>query len=111
MISSKLINNEILHVVRIMNNGEYDPKDGFPKKAIKKSFNIKANVQPLSGKELLQVEEGDRERNNFNVFTETKLTPDDIITRNGIEFEVRLAEDWNQLNLKHFFARIVQKDV
>ena len=69
-------------------------------------------MQPVSGNELLQVPEGDRNRQVLNVFSQKfEIKKDDIVIRNGDEFEVRTVENWNQLSLSHFFARIVKKDV
>lgn len=108
---SKLIKNEQLTVKRMTNNGYYDPIDGMPIAPEYSELTIYGNVQPVTGEELLQMEEGDRTRNVFNLFTETKLSGDDTVIRNDVEFEVRLNEDWDQQSLGHNFVRIVQKDV
>lgn len=110
MARKSLLRTEKIKVKRILNDGEYD-SDGYPKKPRFEIREIEGNVQPVTGKELLEVPEGDRERQIFNVFSKEKLNPNDIVIRNNIEYEVRLNEDWNQGRAAHNFARIIKKDV
>lgn len=108
-LRSRLVPDEDLAVKRQTNRGAFDA-DGFPTPAIFTEFNIKGNIQPISGLEILQVPEGDRTREIFNLWTATPLTTDDIIVRNTTEYEVQVVQDWLQQNLQHFRARIVKKD-
>lgn len=57
-------------------------------------FPAKGNVQPLNGRDLLMVPEGDRFKEQYYVFSHTPLLVEDTITRNGITFEVQSSEDW-----------------
>lgn len=109
MIQSSLLPDETLDVKRDLNNGLYS-EDGYPKAQRIKKFQVTGNVQPISGFEILQVEEADRKRQILNLFTATQLEPDDVVVRNGVDFEVRTVEDWTQQNLPHFVCRLVRKD-
>ena len=111
MIRSCLLPIEDLKVRRQENLDQYDDEDGFPTHPEDKFFQIKCNVQPISGFERQQMPEGDRNRETYNVWTETELEPDDVVFRKGLEYEVRTVEDWNQQSIGHFKARIVRRDV
>ncbi len=112
MSTSCLIPIEDLVTKRQTNLGEFGD-DGFPVKPFFDETCFKGNVQPITGFEILQVEEGDRTRQNLNIFTEFELKSDDIVVRKGIEYEVRTVEHWDiqVSNLSHFKARVVKVDV
>lgn len=70
-------------------------------------FDILANIQPVTGRELLMVPEGERSRNHLDVFTETRLKPKDVVVRFGERFEVHFVEEWGP----YFKARVRGTDV
>jgi hypothetical protein len=53
-----------------------------------------ANVQPITGKELLQVPEGERNREHLAFFTGYKLAVKDEVERDGKVFEIHKVENW-----------------
>lgn len=108
MIRSKLVPHEEVTVKRQTNIGQY--ANGYPVDPVYDTFTVKGNYQPITGNEILQLEEGDRTRQVANFWTDTLLQKDDIVVRNSIEYEVRVVEDWNQQRLAHYKARIVRKD-
>lgn len=71
------------------------------------TFQILANVQPVIGRELLQVPEGERDRQHFFVFTRDKLCAEDIVTWCGCDHEVRVVESWGP----YYKARMALIDV
>jgi hypothetical protein len=76
------------------------------------TFKIKGNAQPLTGNELLQLPEGDRQRQNMKLYTKTELQVNDLVTiDSGNAFEVQNVEDWTrQIRLPHYKARIMRLD-
>lgn len=70
-------------------------------------FMICGNVQPLSGKDLLIVPEGNRDKEQYWIFTQARLELADKITRNGVNFEVQTSEGWGSF----YQARIMRIDV
>jgi hypothetical protein len=72
-------------------------------------FDASANIQPLSGKELLQLPEGDREKEVKKIYTAFALQNGDGVTRaDGIRYEVQAVEDWTAFHQPHFKARLVR---
>lgn len=73
-------------------------------------FCITCNVQPLNGKDLLLVPEGDRYSDQLWVWMNQKQTPlltNDMVERNGRTYQVQSAEDWGSYTR----ARIMKVDV
>jgi len=54
----------------------------------------KASVQPLTGKEQLQLPEGDRNRQHLWIYTPFAVKENDVMVRMGTEYEVQVVEDW-----------------
>lgn len=76
------------------------------------NFTIKGNLQPLSGNEILQLPEGDRQRQSLWLYSRTELKVNDIVTADGKSYEVQPVEDWTrQRRLPHYKARIMLKDI
>ena len=75
--------------------------DGKPIKRNTITFYIKANVQPLTDRELLLVPEGDRFREQYYIFVENKV----VITEEGLEIQAEnLVKDNDQIiRLGHYF--------
>jgi hypothetical protein len=76
------------------------------------NFNIFCNIQPLNGRDLLLVPEGDRFKEQYWVWTDSKvdkytLAPNDRIVRQGANFQVQTIEEWGNYNR----ARMVRIDV
>lgn len=68
---------------------------------------FKANVQPLMGRELLIVPEGDRFKEQYYVWSEFQILINDEIHRLGIKFQVQQIENWGSYTR----ARMVRIDV
>jgi hypothetical protein len=70
---------------------------------------VTANIQPLNGKELLQLAEGDRQRQALKVYTAFALENGDEVARaDGNRFEVQAVEDWTVFAQPHYKARLVR---
>jgi len=65
-----------------------------------------ATIQPLNGKELLQLPEGDREKESVKIFTDTlELKNNDIlICANNKSFELKEIKDWTAHIIPHYRA-------
>lgn len=84
--------------------------DGKPVKKDLESFEVICNVQPLNGRELLLVPEGDRDLEQYNLFAEKLQFPlmvNDRIIRQGVNYQVQIIEDWGSF----IKVRIVKNDV
>ena len=57
-------------------------------------FEIIANIQPLTGFNLLHVPEGERHKRHLDVFTQTRLNMKDVVVYQGLDHEVIFAQDW-----------------
>jgi len=84
-------------------NGYYEQGPSAP-------YNIKANIQPISGKELEQLPEGDRNKMNKWVYTDFVIKLNDIMVYNNIKFEIQTIEDWSDFEISYFKARAVKLD-
>ncbi len=72
-------------------------------------FTAAGNIQPLNGKELLLLSEGERERQVLKIYTAFSLANGDTVTRaDGIRYEVQAVEDWNRFGQAHFKARLMR---
>lgn len=58
------------------------------------TFTATGSVQPLGGRDLLLVPEGDRYKEQLWFFTASKLKMKDRVTRCGINYQVQAVEDW-----------------
>ncbi len=77
------------------------------------TFTIKGSVQPLTGKEILQVAEGDRNRRHINIFTQDEAKVDDKVLWKEDLFEIQTVECWEfdgPCELAHYKIRAVQCD-
>lgn len=84
--------------------------DGKPVKRNGMSFSIQGTIQPMNGRDLLLVPEGDRFKEQYWVYAQnctivvndgldiqdlpTQLLVNDQITRLGVNFQVQEVEDW-----------------
>ncbi len=75
---------------------------------------IKANLQPLTEKELQMLPEGDRVREAYKIYTKTELKKNDIIVRNldGEVFELRKIAKWVDFTgrINHYKAIVLILD-
>lgn len=76
------------------------------------TFGVTCNVQPVEPEELMLQPEGDRAKEQYNLWTEnkpgkTKLRLNDIVLRHGKKFQVQEANDWGS----YVKARMVSLDV
>jgi len=63
---------------------------------------IAANVQPLSGSQILQLAEADRKRESWAIFTESEIRVNDLVTRGGKTYEVQRVEDFRNQPVPHY---------
>lgn len=68
---------------------------------------IQANVQPLGGKELMLVPEGDRFLENFWLWTEHQMQANDTVHWNGKKLQVQAVKPWGSYTQ----SRMVKIDV
>lgn len=87
--------------------------DGVIQGQDQEQFQVKANVQPLNGRELLLVPEGDRFKEQYNVWAMNAHPPygaikvNDRIVRLGVSFQVQQVENWGS----YVKARMMAIDV
>lgn len=65
---------------------------------------IEANVQPLPGKEILQLAEADRTRESLKAFSTSEIRVNDIITRSSKDYEVQKVADYTVQSIPHYEA-------
>ncbi|HUU40705.1 MAG TPA: hypothetical protein VMW42_07185 [Desulfatiglandales bacterium] len=68
------------------------------------SSTIEANVQPLTGKEILQLAEADRNRESLKAFSTSEIRVNDIITRSSKTYEVQKVADYAVQSIPHYEA-------
>lgn len=87
----------------------FDTVTGLPVAGTVTTFTEKGNVQPLTGKDLQQVPEGERELEQLIIYTKFQLQNADVVVRdlNGKRCKVLRVEQWNSKTGKvaHFRAR------
>jgi hypothetical protein len=96
--------DELLSIVR---EGPVKYVDGKPVKGEPTTFEIKANVQPLNGRELLIVPEGDRFKDQLYLYTSERLLVNDRVYRKGFSYQVQVIEEWGSFRR----ARVMRIDV
>jgi hypothetical protein len=93
--------------VAVFRDGCVRYTDGKPVKAAGETFSVVGNVQPLGGRDLLMVPEGDRYKEQMWIFTPFRLLINDIVTRCGVNFQIQSVEDWSSF----VKARMTRVDV
>lgn len=70
------------------------------------SVEVLANVQPLNGKEILQLSEGDRTRQTLKIYSDDQIPANARVTRNidGLKYEVLKRDHWRFQNIPHYKA-------
>jgi len=67
------------------------------------------SIQPLSGHDLLQLPEGDRQRGAHKIYTAYALENGDIVTRaDGSRHEVQQVKDYTAFSLPHYKALLMR---
>jgi hypothetical protein len=118
--STILGNDETLAVRRV---GSVSYPDGRPREAAKTEFLVVGNVQPVSGRDLLIVPEGDRFKEQYWLYLKncqfavdrgldveakpTRVQLNDTVVRLGSNYQVQSLEDWGSYSR----ARIMRIDV
>lgn len=81
--------------------------DGKPVTTGSSSFYISASVQPISGKELAIMPEGDRMKTIVWVYTTWQIFPNDIFSYQGSKYQAQTSEAW----AGHFKSKAFKIDV
>lgn len=71
------------------------------------------SIQPLNGKEIIQLPESDRIRQAVKIYSSFTFQTNDIVIRtsDNAEFEVQKVENWEVFNmLQHYKATALLKD-
>lgn len=108
---SQFLNKESFTIERVDRSaGNWDK--GQRIKGSTTNFNAKGSIQPIVGRELLSVPEGDRNRENSKIYTRFQLIVGDIVTKTSTQarYQVRDVRDWSQYAFAHYRARIVLID-
>ncbi len=74
------------------------------------SHTIRASIQPVSGKELDQLPEGDRFKSHIEIYTENSIYVKDVITYKDEKFEVIRVSDYSDYCLEHYEALAIRID-
>lgn len=108
---SRLMPNERLVRRRNRRIGQYGD-DGMPLDDAWEESTIVCNCQPITGDERTLDPQGNGYKEEYWLWTTSKdLQNDDVIIRNGKEFQVLVEQDWRQQHLQHIQCRIVRRDV
>lgn len=81
--------------------------DGKPVTTGRISFDIIGSVQPLIGRDLLIVPEGDRYREQYWIWTPNDIKINDRVVYCGANYQVQTVQQWRSYNQ----ARIMRIDV
>lgn len=92
--------------LKIVRDGRVIYVDGKPVKAELPPFEIKANIQPINGRDLLIVPEGDRFKEAYYLFTTDQILVNDRVVRQGVNYQVQNIEVWGNF----IRARIMRID-
>jgi len=95
--------------------------DGYAQQVTRGSVSFGGSVQPLTGDELLDLEEGQRSRDPRIILTETELKtvdkstgiPADIVEYEGKDYVVYKVEpyvEWSGGGVQHYEVTILRKD-
>ena len=78
--------------------------DGHYVEGTASSYVIEANIQPLSGKEILQLPEADRTRESLKVFSTSEIRVNDTVTMSTKNYEVQKVADFSVYSIPHYEA-------
>ena len=68
--------------------------DGKPVTGERACFYVNASVQPLSGREISIQPEGDRFKEQINIYTDKLMLVGDLVTYNDARWHVQNVETW-----------------
>lgn len=102
---SQIISHD--EVVTVYREGPVTYVDGKPVKHGANEFQIRANVQPIQGRDLLLVPEADRFKENYFVWTETLMLVNDRVVREMVNFQVQEVQTWGSF----YQLRMMRTDV
>lgn len=80
--------------VEVVREGCVTYVDGKPVKSDVTTFKARGSFQPLSGRDLMLVPEGDRLKEQFWLYTPSKIKINDRVVRCGINFQAQTIQDW-----------------
>jgi hypothetical protein len=103
--SSRIINND--ERLAALREGGVVYVDGKPVKRDPLRYRIVGNVQPLGGKDLLLVPEGDRTKEQYNIWSENRdlaMVTGDLVLRLGVVFQVQGTEPWGSYTKARMMA-------
>lgn len=106
-----LLKNESFTVRREGSGGSY--VKGHRVSASDDLLKGQGSIQPLNGKEIIQLSDSDRIRQAVKIYTPFVFQPNDILIRtsDNAEFEVQKSENWQVFNmLQHYKALAFLKD-
>ncbi len=80
---------------------------------------FRASIQPLNGRELLLLPEGERDREYIKIYTDLRLlmsnpatkTKGDLVNYKGVVWTVIQTNDWNLNDYAHFKFHAVSGEV
>lgn len=106
------IRNETITVVTGAKSGGSIDNKGRWSEGVTASTEMRANVQPLSGKEILQLPEGDRTRQTLTIYVDALIPPNAIVIRNktGLRYEILDVDNWLSNVIPHFKAIVALLD-
>ena len=73
---------------------------------------ILVNAQPLNGKEIRQLKEGDRNKQTLKIYSDSAIPANAIVTRNvdSLKYEVLMRDHWIAQNIPHYKAIVALVD-
>lgn len=100
-----LLLNEKITIKREAAGGEYVDGHYVPASDESPAPTAKASIQPLTGKEIIQLPESDRIRQPIRIYTDYQLNTKDIVVRksDSKEYEIQSVENWAPFGrLQHY---------
>lgn len=97
---------EFLTLRRYDSEGKYY-RGKFIRNRMYTEHQIQCSFQPITGREILQLPEGDRLKDHAKVYSEFAMKDGDVIVRDGKTYEVQAAYLWGTYSK----AIVVQEDV
>jgi hypothetical protein len=93
--------------VTVVRDGAVQYVDGKPVVARQTQFTVYGSIQPLVGRDLLLVPEGDRYREQYWIWTPNDLRINDRVIYCGANYQVQTVQSWRSYNQ----VRIMRIDV
>ncbi len=89
--------------------GDYDDSGHFVEGTKDTSAEVPVNIQPVTGQDLEQLPESDREKVQLKIYSKTEIRNSDRITRSldGLGYKVIHVKNWTVFNIKHYFGMLV----